>query len=90
MQLNEKTEDIIEVQKEKQVDDERKWCVYMHTNKINGKKYIGITSQDANERWRNGLGYRNQIVFWRAINKYTWSGFEHTIIIDDLTEKEAK
>ena len=85
-----KTEEVVEVQEETKIDDERKWCVYCHTNKINGKKYFGITSQDVNERWRNGLGYQNQIVFWRAINKYTWDKFEHEIVIDELTEDEAK
>ena len=34
------------------------WTVYMHVNKINGKKYVGITSQKPEERWKNnGIGY---------------------------------
>ena len=49
--------------KNEQVDGERKWYVYCHTNKINGKKYIGITSQVPEERWRYGAGYKNQVVF---------------------------
>lgn len=88
--MEEKTENIIEVQKNQQVDDERKWCVYCHTNKQNGKKYFGITSRPVEERWKNGDGYRNQMVFWRAIKKYGWDNFLHEIIIDNLTEEEAK
>lgn len=82
-------DDVIEVQKSTQVDDENKWCVYCHTNKINGKKYFGITSNVVDRRWKNGNGYRGQCVFWRAINKYTWDGFEHEIIFDNLTRDEA-
>lgn len=63
----------------------------MHTNKTNGKKYIGITSQKPKERWRNGLGYKEKhSYFWNAINKYTWDGFTHEIVADNLTEREAK
>lgn len=72
-------------------NEERKWCVYCHTNKTNNKKYFGITSQNPEERWKNGKGYnKTQSYFYNAINKYTWDGFEHEIIENGLTEIEAK
>lgn len=73
------------------MDQEKTWCVYMHTNKINGKKYIGLTSQHPPEkRWKkNGSGYRCGY-FKNAINKYGWENFEHTILEDDIPSlKEA-
>lgn len=88
--MTEITEEIIEVQGDAKNDD-KKWCVYCHTNKTNGKKYFGITSRQPEERWKNGNGYkRDQAYFYRAICKYTWDGFEHEIIADCLTENEAK
>lgn len=66
------------------------WCVYMHTNRVNGKKYIGITSQKPTKRWENGNHYNTQPHFWRAIQKYGWDGFTHEILFTELTEKEAK
>ena len=89
--MKEKTEEVIEVREEKQVDDERKWCVYCHTNKVNGKKYFGITSQNPPERrWQNGKGYKKNLHFWKAILKYDWvDGFSHEIIMSEMTEKEA-
>lgn len=69
------------------------WCVYMHVNKVNSKKYIGITSNKPEYRWgENGKRYikKNHKVFAAAIKKYTWDGFEHIIISDNLTELEAK
>lgn len=61
----------------------------MHINKINGKIYVGITKQKAEERWRNGKGYKHCILFYRAIQKYGWDGFEHIIFASHLTKEEA-
>ena len=65
------------------------WSVYAHINKINGKYYVGITSKDVEERWKNGFGYRGQL-FYKAIEKYGWDNFEHIIIASNLTKEEAE
>ena len=73
--------------------EDKKWCVYMHTNKINNKVYVGITSRNPEERWgNNGSHYTQdkQPVFYNAIQKYGWDGFEHIIFGENLTEVEAK
>jgi len=68
----------------------KEWSVYCHTNKINNKKYIGITSMDFSLRWgKNGYGYRTQN-FYRAIKKYGWNNFTHEILFEGLSEKKAK
>lgn len=69
-------------------NEERKWCVYMHTNKINGKKYIGITCQKPEYRWNNGQGYHDTY-FGNAIEKYGWDNFIHEIIKEELSQEEA-
>ncbi len=71
-------------------DEELKcFTVYMHRNKINGKKYIGITRRNPNNRWKhNGGGYSTQY-FYKDIQKYGWDNFEHIILKDNLSEQEA-
>lgn len=66
------------------------YFVYCHTNKINGKRYIGITSQKPEKRWRNGKGYINNEHFYRAICKYGWHEFAHEILYTGLTLCEAE
>lgn len=66
------------------------WCVYVHINKINWKMYVGITSQGVDKRWKNGYGYKSSPHFWNAIQKYGWDGFWHIILLDGLSEEEAK
>ena len=65
------------------------YVVYVHINKVNGKRYYGITCQRPEQRWRNGDGYKCGY-FTNAINKYGWDGFDHIIIASGLTEDEAK
>lgn len=66
------------------------YIVYMHTSP-NNKKYIGITSQKPERRWRkNGEGYKDHLYFWRAIQKYGWDNFKHDILYTDLTKEEAE
>lgn len=68
----------------------RKHTVYCHINKINGKRYIGITSQELNQRFRNGKGYKSSPHFNQAIKKYGWDNFEHQVLFSDLSEVDAK
>lgn len=66
------------------------YIVYMHTSP-NNKRYIGITSQKPERRWRkNGVGYKDHLYFWRAIQKYGWDNFKHDILYDNLTKEEAE
>lgn len=64
------------------------WCIYKHTNKINGKVYIGQTCQKPEERWRNGEGYFGQGLFYNAIKKYGWDNFQHDILEDNILTLE--
>lgn len=68
------------------------WKVYKHTNKINGKCYIGITYyKNPRYRWgKDGKGYnqKGQHKFWSAICKYGWDNFTHEIIEDGITTPE--
>ena len=65
------------------------YTVYQHKNKINGKVYIGITSQKPEQRWRNGEGYKSSPHFYSAIQKYGWDNFEHNILFVELTKEQA-
>lgn len=64
------------------------YCVYKHTNKVNGKVYIGITKQDPKRRWQNGAGYARTYL-GNAIAKYGWDGFTHEVLMTGLSKEEA-
>ena len=66
------------------------YTVYQHKNKINGKIYIGITSQKPEDRWGSqGCNYKSSLHFYSAIQKYGWNNFEHNILFTGLTKKQA-
>lgn len=64
------------------------YYVYCHTFP-NGKKYIGITKQEPERRWRHGKGYEGQPVF-NAILKFGWNNISHEILFKGLTKAEAE
>jgi group I intron endonuclease len=77
-------------QKENEI---KNYKVYIHTNIINGKIYVGITKQRPERRWKNGWGYYDKTgraYFWKAIQKYGWDNFKHEIIEENLSFEQAK
>lgn len=64
------------------------WTVYIHISP-SIKYYVGITSQNPKNRWRNGNGYNYNTHFYNAIQKYGWDNFVHEIFAEHLTKEEA-
>ena len=68
---------------------ENNYFVYKHTFP-NNKVYIGITQQQPEKRWKNGLGYdSHQEIMKRAIKKYGWNNIKHDILFQNLSKNEA-
>lgn len=66
----------------------KKFYVYIHTCKVNGKKYVGITTKIKPElRWKEGRGYYQNKYFYSAILKYGWNNFEHEVFEVDSEEE---
>lgn len=84
---------------EETIEDWR-WSVYMHTNKVNNKVYVGLTSQNVENRWKKGYGYLNknkdgtykQPLIARAIKKYSnWDNdWDHIVFATNLSMDDAK
>lgn len=77
--------------------DDKKYIIYCYTNKLNGKKYIGLTSRSLQEREAQHIresidkdNYRTyNTPFKRAIRKYGINTFQKEILEDNLTMQEA-
>lgn len=53
--------------------------IYKHTTPA-GKSYIGQTIQEPEKRWKDGLRYKDSILFGRAVYKYGWVNISHEIL----------
>jgi len=65
------------------------YSIYCHTNKLNGKKYIGQTKQSLERRFEKGRAYKHCVLFHNAIQKYGWENFEHEILETNLSLEDA-
>lgn len=69
---------------------EQSYELYCHTNRINGKQYVGITKRGSEKRWgANGSRYKGQALGY-AIEKYGWDAFEHEVLLTGLTKEQAE
>lgn len=70
--------------------------IYMATNKVNGKSYIGLTTGTLENRRKQHKSQAKRVdgLFQRAINKYGWDNFSWEVLedgidsIDDLNKRE--
>lgn len=65
------------------------YVVYVHQNKLNGKRYIGITNNITKRWYGKGKKYANCPCFNSAIQKYGWDNFYHVVIVSGLSLEEA-
>lgn len=64
---------------------------YMITNKINGKRYIGITKRSLRVRWTGhiaGARHGNKVIFANAIRKYGAENFECRVVYEATSMQE--
>lgn len=68
--------------------DYKRYKVYLHQFP-DGKVYIGSTSQELKDRWRNGTGYRGLDV-WNAIREVGWENVRHYVLFDGIDRESAR
>ena len=72
------------------ISTNKRYIVYAHINKMNGKVYIGQSCNDIFTRaGSNGTKYSGCTYFYEAIQKYGWDNFEHIVLLENLTQLEA-
>lgn len=69
---------------------ERRYTLYCHINKSNGKMYFGITKNTISQRYHGSHGYVGCPIFYNAIKKYGWDNFIHLALYEHFTRQEAE
>jgi group I intron endonuclease len=54
--------------------------IYVHTNLLNGKSYVGQTSRSMSERWAEHIKERRNRAFSNALRKYGTSNFLSQVV----------
>lgn len=68
----------------------KKYIIYIYTNILNNKVYIGQTCLTLEKRaGTNGKKYCKCKYFWNAIQKYGWQSFHSEILEDNSSKNEA-
>lgn len=70
--------------------EDKIYRVYIHTNKINNRRYVGMTSLKPQTRWKKGQGYDRQPHFYKDIKAYGWDSFEHTVVYETTVKQDAQ
>ena len=56
-----------------------------------GKRYVGLTRQKPEKRWRCGQGYRNQALVYKAIQESGgWENVKHEIVAENVSIEVGK
>ena len=63
-------------------------CIYMYTNKINGKRYVGQTKNFNKRHKQHIMKSSNKAPIDRAFNKYGKDNFEIKILAEDVPTQE--
>lgn len=71
------------------METEKKYKVYVHIFP-NSKRYVGVTCQTTQKRWRYGKGYSHNKYMVNAIEKYGWENVRHEILYENLTKEQAE
>ena len=72
------------------MENERKFIVYKHTSP-DDKCYIGLTCRTLNGRCgHEGNNYKQQKVFYAAIQKFGWENISHEVLFENLSEDYAR
>ena len=71
-----------------------RYTFYCHTNKVNGKRYVGQTVDTMEVRWKGHVSaakqYRGSRILGAAIRKYGPEAFDHEVLeVAVVTQKEA-
>lgn len=68
----------------------RKWTVYVHVSKLDGRKYIGMTSQKPSKRWHRSA-YVSCPYFYEEIERNGFESFDHIALLffDDKEQAET-